>query len=404
MSRSNSEADNGDRSAARPTGRRPRRAVSVFAAVLVVAGASAAAYAALDKRGPAPKTIEAIKSLPIAAVAVKPETGYVSKRAFSGRIVARRTSRIGFERAGLVTEVMVDDGARVKKGDVLARLDIRILKTRRTETAAQLAEVVARLKLARLTRERRNRLFKRGHSSEQLLDEARTEVDALVAQRARLAATLARIDVDLEKSVLKAPFDAQVADRMMDEGTVATAGQALFRLIEDGKTEARIGVPARLADTLIVGQTIPVTIGAKTVHAGVQAVLPDVTDATRTVTVVLAIRGRAPAPAGTVARMIVDERIEERGYWLPTTALNKGIRGLWAVYVLRRPDTGGKPAVATKVFKVSRASVEVLHVETDRVFVRGTLEPGDLIIPNGTHRVVPNQIVRLTDRAQSAAR
>ena len=68
--------------------------------------------------------------------------------------------------------------------------------------------------------------------------------------------------------------------------------------------------------------------------------------------------------------------------------MTREVRGLWSVFVVV-----GSPNDQ----KVSRRIVELLHVERDRVFVRGTLDVGDLVIANGTHRVVVGQKVRSKD-------
>ena len=75
----------------------------------------------------------------------------------------------------------------------------------------------------------------------------------------------------------------------------------------------------------------------------------------------------------------------ERGAWLPIAALSESQRGLWSAFVVE-PAEGGAQVVR-------RAELEVLHVETDRAFVRGTLEPGAAVVVSGAHRLTPGQAV-----------
>jgi multidrug efflux pump subunit AcrA (membrane-fusion protein) len=90
---------------------------------------------------------------------------------------------------------------------------------------------------------------------------------------------------------------------------------------------------------------------------------------------------------GQLVRLEVGETIESAGFWLPTSALLRRQRGLWCCYVVvvdrERPSTG----------RVETRDLEVLHTEGQRVFVRGTLQPGETVIAAGTHRVVPGQRV-----------
>ena len=76
---------------------------------------------------------------------------------------------------------------------------------------------------------------------------------------------------------------------------------------------------------------------------------------------------------------------DERGAWLPLSAITEAERGLWAVY---RLDTDANPATA------DRALVEVLAVEDERVFVRTALPDGAVIVADGVHRLAPGLPVR----------
>ena len=69
------------------------------------------------------------------------------------------------------------------------------------------------------------------------------------------------------------------------------------------------------------------------------------------------------------------------------------MRGLWTSYVLTKPKVENTNIPGNSLVLEQR-TVEVLHQESDRVLVRGTLQPGDRMVANGVHRLVPGQIVR----------
>jgi len=102
---------------------------------------------------------------------------------------------------------------------------------------------------------------------------------------------------------------------------------------------------------------------------------------------VLAVEAAAAARAraGQTVQVDFSEAIAAEGIWLPTSALTEGIRGLWTCYVLVPNDNDG--------YTVAPQSVEIIHQEADRVLVRGTLQPDDRVVANGTHRLVPGQPV-----------
>ena len=88
-------------------------------------------------------------------------------------------------------------------------------------------------------------------------------------------------------------------------------------------------------------------------------------------------------PFGVVVELELTYRVDTSGFWLPLTSLTESDRGLWGVYVVGQTS------------HAERRLVDVLHIEAERAFVRGTLEAGDRIIADGVQRIVPGQQVSL---------
>ncbi|MEL7009427.1 MAG: HlyD family efflux transporter periplasmic adaptor subunit, partial [Cyanobacteria bacterium J06588_4] len=185
-----------------------------------------------------------------------------------------------------------------------------------------------------------------------------------------------------------------VAARNADEGTVVEAGSSILKLVEDAQPKVEIGVPISVVNQIEPGSKQRLTIAEQEYEATVSSILPEVNAATRTRTVVL----RLPIAASNevsprqIARLnVITESQNIDGYWLPITALVKGDRGLWSGYALVDMEDG--------VGRVERRHLELLETQSNRVLVRGTIQPGDEIITDGVHRLVPGQIVtRLVTR------
>ncbi|NJN21727.1 MAG: efflux RND transporter periplasmic adaptor subunit, partial [Leptolyngbya sp. RL_3_1] len=413
---------------------------SLWLLPLLLGGVGASIYGLSALRASAPEV--EVEALSVETTVLEPVTGYTTEREYTGELSAQRKSDLGFERPGTVVALLVDAGDRVSTGQPLARLDIRTLQAQRQQLTAQLAQAQAQLRelnagprrediaaaeaavadiqqqleLARLQRQRRQDLYAEGaisleeldqqafgtNSLEYRLAQAQSQLDELVAgtrveqvdaQGARvrqLQASIQAVDVDLDKSVLYAPFDGQISDRALDEGVVVGGGQTVFSLIEAGPLEARVGVPAEVADTLTIGDTPEVLVGDQRYGATITALLPELDATSRTATVVLKLES-VPLTVGQTARLLLAETEAESGFWLPATALVPGERGLWSVYVLETPEAN-QPA---DLFTVGRRDVEVIYTEGDRVLVRGTVQGGDRAITSGTHRVVPGETVRI---------
>ena len=336
-----------------------------------------------------------------------PSPSYTLRREFTGRIEARRESSVGFEREGALLAVHADEGDAVPRGTLLAELDRDRLNAQRRELVAVRDQVRADLELAEATRQRVADALALDAISTQEDDEAATAVRAQQAALARAEAAIERIDVELAKTRLTAPYDALVADRLADEGQVVAAGQPLLRLLERRAPEARIGVAGSASESLRTGQRHSLTVEGRTVWGMVERVLPQRDPGTRSVEVVLRLEDSLgnvthedaalapPLLRGDLVRLSLEETVETVGFWLPMSALTESTRGLWAIYVAAEDDTTDGLA------ELERRELEVLHQEADRVFVRGALTAGERVVVEGLQRLVPGQRVEVLSAKSS---
>ena len=365
---------------------------SIAAGVIVLAGCESSSGAGADGAEAA--------TLLVDVAAVESSQGYELTRQFAGRVEARRASDVGFDLAGELVEVAVDEGAAVDEGDVLAVLDKARLRAQRAEADAALEQARSAALLAEKTLERSREAASYEGISEQELDLAEDAATAAAAAVKAAEARLRSVDVELGKATLRAPFDAIVVARFADEGRIVAPGQAILGLQERAASEVRIGVAGNLASELASGDAQQLIVEGRQVAATVKAVLPLRDPTTRTVDVLLTVEDEHVLP-GDIARLDVMSQIDEPGFWLPVDALAEGSRGLWTAYVAVPADD---PASSATHLLEARP-VELLYEATDRVYVRGVLEEGELYVADGLTRVVPNQLVRLraTDMSGSGS-
>jgi RND family efflux transporter MFP subunit len=341
------------------------------------------------------EALPASPALAVAVLAVEPADGYTLRRVFTGRVEANRGGSLGFERAGLLREVRVEEGASVAVGQVLARLDSVLLLAQRKELEAALDHVEARLALAEATRRRYQDSVGRGAVTQQALDEAREGARAARAEAELAKARIASIDVDLAKTELRAPFAGTVIRRLADEGRVLPVGSPVLELQEQATPEVRVGIAGALADTLQPGRDYPLIWRDQTFSARLRAVPPVRALGQRTVDALFVPNEpETPLRPGDLVELELEDWIAQPGWWLPLSALAEGSRGLWNVYAAERPTTD-----ANLDHRLAARPVEVLHQDGERVFVRGPLRGGDLIVATGLQRVVPGQEVRVLPMA-----
>lgn len=378
-------------------------------------------------------------SLPVEVMTVNLVNAFSLEREYSGEIVAQRRSALGFDQAGQVVAILVQEGDTVSGGQPLARLDTRSLDSQKRQLVAQKAQAQALLQelqngarpqaiaaaraavqdleqqvaLAKVQRERRADLYEQGAISREELDQqafglgalqnrmrqaesvlaellAGTRPEKIAAQLAtiqQIEANIQSIEIERDKAMIKAPFPGRIAKRLLDEGFVVSHGQPILELVEGSVPEARIGVPTTVAETLVVGRDYPVEVAGVNYIATLTALLPTLEVTSRTVTAVLKLETSPPIIFGQTARLRIEQAETTRGVWLPSQALVQADSGLWAVYVTNQSESGQTT--------VTRQPIQLLHTAGEKVFVTGLIQGGDQVVASGVHRLVPGQAVEI---------
>jgi RND family efflux transporter MFP subunit len=288
------------------------------------------------------------------------------------------------------------DAARAEVRELQAQAELAELNYRRREQLLQ-GNAISREDYDSAALGLRS-LLARLDAAERRLDELEsgTRPEKIAAQQAvvaQLQAALRNIEVDLEDSVLKAPFSGTIGQRHLDEGAIVSPGAPLLRLVEDRHLEAWIGLPAQVASHFQAGESAEVVI-EQTCHATrVKSILPELLAATRTRTVIFLLEDAARAFPGQIARIELEDASQTDGFWVPTSALARGSRGLWSVLV-------AEPTTSSDQLTAAKREVEVLHTDGPRTLVRGTLAAGDRENVGSAHRIVAGQLVRTADLAR----
>ncbi|MEQ9463630.1 MAG: efflux RND transporter periplasmic adaptor subunit, partial [Haliea sp.] len=324
--------------------------------------------------------------MPVTTTVFELQQGYTEALRLTGLVQAQSRAQLAFEVPGLLVQLSVREGEPVVAGAVLGQLDTRQLEAQRAVAAADLASVEADLELARLRSARSTSLRATGAISAQDSDEARLAAEALASRREGLQARLASLDLDLEKSTLRAPYAGVVAARQVDPGTVLAAGTPVLQLVSTGSLEARIGVPAEHRSQLSAGSRYPLQLRTGTVQATLAAVRADLDPRTRTALAVFDLPATATALDGEIATLVLAQTVPATGGWLPISALLEGERGAWTVLRLDRRGDGATIA--------AREAVEVLHIDGNRAYVRGSLQAGQRVIADGIHRIAADTPVQ----------
>ena len=191
------------------------------------------------------------------------ERGEVITRAdATGSLASRLEAVVSARLTAQVLEVSVTAGAEVKAGETLVVLAAEDLAARVAEAEAGLVAAQERLKDAQREWRRTQTLFESSARTQRELDRAATQVALAEAQLNAAAEGLKAARVNLGFATLAAPFDAVVAERMVDPGDLTHPGRPLLRLFDARALRLEAAVDAGLFGGLHLGDSLEVRIDA----------------------------------------------------------------------------------------------------------------------------------------------
>ena len=273
---------------------------------------------------------------------------------------------------GPLVELLTEEGRRVSKGQVMARIDPK-------ETQAQ-------VKIAQVSLRDAERIYKRAEETfaEQLISQA--DFDAALAAKESAEATLFDRQVQLDYTEVKAPFGAVVVDRNIKLGDNVTVGQVLFRISDFDPLLSKIQVPEKELPRLHKGQSAYLTVEAwpgERFEARVLRLSPVVDATTGTIRVTLQVEGGGKLRPGMFASVYLEVDRHENALTIPKSALSLESLGD-TVYVVN-----GDVA--------ARRAIQLGFEEADTVEVASGLEESDHVIVVGQDGLSDGTPIRILE-------
>ena len=296
---------------------------------------------------------------------VKTSQSYEISKNLPGELLPFQQSKIAFEITGRISSIYVDIGDRVKKDEVLAKLDD-------SEVNANLEQAVARLDLANQVLNRFEDLRKKGFISIQDFDKAKSEY--LVAK-----SQVKFFEVKKSQTILRAPYDGFIQNRFVDEGTVINASNPILEILDANKVEAHVSIPENLVNNLEVSNDYVFEIGQEKAKGKFKRLAPMSASGSNSRLAIFEFSDFFIP--GSVIDLIIKIKKSEQGIWLPINSLSQSEQGLWSVYTVS--DDGSN--------RVEKDLVRILHFENNYAYVSGTLKDGDLVILGGLSKIIEGQ-------------
>jgi RND family efflux transporter MFP subunit len=226
----------------------------------------------------------------------------------SGTVAAWREVPVGAETGGLeAVAVLADEGGYVRQGQVLVKLNDKVLRAQLKQQDAAVASAQAVLARDTAALKRAQTLADQGWMARSSLDTAlanqRTAEAQLQTAQAARGETLAR----LEQTEIRAPVNGLIAARSVVQGQIVAAGTELFRIVRDGRIELNGQVPEADLPFVRPGMNARVTGEQGREAAGVvRLVTPQVDPQTRLGLARIALPASSGLLPGNFARASID--------------------------------------------------------------------------------------------------
>ncbi len=265
---------------------------------------------------------------------------------------------LSFETSGKIVSINFTEGTRVKKGDLLAKINDKPLQ-------AQLEKLQAQKKLTQEKEFRQRSLLDKDAISQESYDQIVTELQTIQAD-------INLIKARISETELRAPFDGIIGVRYLSEGSYTNPATKIATLVNIVPMKLDFSIPERYADEVNIGYPVTFTVEGsdETYEAKVYAVDPRIEEGTRTITI----------------RALYPNKNEElkSGHFAPVTLLLSKIENAIAIpSEAIQSEMGGEMVYVYRKGKASYVKITTgLRTESLVQIVDG-LKIGDTLLTTG---------------------
>jgi RND family efflux transporter MFP subunit len=308
-----------------------------------------------------------------------------TKITFPGTAEAHRMVTLASQVEGVVKKGDVEEGERVKKDQVLVRLDAEKIRLKAAEAQAQLKESQAVLEQEKRDLKRKQTLHRTKSVPLKDLEDARTAVEQQQALVDRTKAMLELLQSDLADTQIRAPRAGVVVQRMAWVGEWVKKGGAVLTFAVLDPLKVLVQVPERYVANLKLND--PVTLMADSLPGEkfpgrIAAIIPSGDVKSRTFPVQIRVQNpEARIKPGMLVRATLAVGRPHKALLVPKDAV-----------VISQQ---GYSVVTVRDGKAAPISVELVAGHNGMQEVKGPLKPGQSIVTTGNERLFPGQPVRV---------
>lgn len=283
------------------------------------------------------------------------------------------------EVAGRILSLKAKEGQQVRKGQLIAELDLEQIKK-------QMAELETSINLANTVYERQKRLWDQNIGS---------EIQYLEAQnnKERLEKSMETLEFQLTKGKVYAPISGVVEREILQSGEIAAPGMPILQILNTSRLKVVADVPENLLRSVKVGETVAIQFPALDLEkkAKVTRIGATIDPANRTFTVEVNLRGaNAGLKPNLLANMMIEDYAVEDAVVIPLHLIQQEVSGKDFVFVVGDED-GDKVA--------KKAYVQMGYTYKGEALIEEGLNGGEQLIAEGNRGLTENAVVELQANA-----
>lgn len=301
-----------------------------------------------------------------------------------GSVATKQNVIIYPEYQGTLTRIFVTEGDRVRKGQILARIDDGGL-------GSQLSQLEVQAQLAKTTYERQQRLWEQKIGSEIQYLQMKANYES--AQNA-----VNQLQSQVAKTAVKAPFSGVIDDVITDQGTVVAPGQALFRIVNLDHMYIEAEVPERYLKSVVPGKDVEIDLPilGETLSSKVRQTGNYINPANRAFSIEVDIpNNNGNVKPNLTARLRINDYTNENALLVPLSVISENAQGEQYVFIVstntEEGDSGQNSFATRKIITTGVA-------QGDYVEVLAGLTKGDEIIVEGARTVKDGQEITIKNQ------
>lgn len=293
-----------------------------------------------------------------------------------GNIMSDDFVNVSSEIGGRILNIFVKEGQPVKKGQVIAKIDLESIKK-------QIAELQISLDLAQTVYERQERLWNQNIGSEIQYLQAKNSKE-------RLEKSLETIQYQLSKENVYSPISGVVEREIRQSGEMTSPGGPIVQILNTYKVKVIVDAPESYLNIVKKGDKVDLRIPAldKDLSGRISQLGRMIDPSNRTFKIEVNLpNSNGVLKPNLLAEMLINDVTEEDVIVIPLELVQQEVGGLEYIYIVGENEKN--EPIAKKVYVETGESYE------GNIVINKGISPGQLIITEGARNIVDKELIKV---------